>query len=112
MIKDLRIRVAAGLLVGVLSVLGITQAHAAALTQTRYACDARQSLTVERDASRARVNFVDRSYELHRKRSNIGVKYSSPAAALIIDGESAVFVAEDRLQLGSCTKALKIGLVR
>ena len=48
------------------------------------------------------VRFVDRTYELRRKRSSIGVKYTSARAALIIDGPSAVFVAEDRLQLGTC----------
>jgi hypothetical protein len=37
----------------------------------------------------------------------LGEKYGSPTAALIIDGSSAVFVADDRLQLGACVKALE-----
>jgi hypothetical protein len=111
MLKDMRIRIAAGLLAGVLSVLGSAQVHAA-VSNTRYACDGRQSLVVERDSARARVNFIDRSYVLRRKSSSIGVKYESPHAALIIDGSSAVFVADNRLQLGICTAAFPIASVR
>ena len=108
MIQDMRIRVAGGLLVGVLSILGAAQAHAASPQAIRYACDGRQNLTIQRDAKIARVNFIDRSYELRRKRSRMGVKYESGAAALIIDGPSAIFVAADRLQLGACNEAYPI----
>jgi membrane-bound inhibitor of C-type lysozyme len=86
--------------------LGAAQAHAAPLTE-RYACDARQSLVVVRSPASATVRFIDRTYELQRKRSSLGEKYGSPTAALIIDGSSAVFVADDRLQLGACVKALE-----
>lgn len=106
MIKDMRIRIAAGLIIGVLSVLGRAEAHAAGLTAVRYACDAQQSLVIQRDKATAQVRFVDRSYKLRRKPSSIGEKYISPTAALIIDGPFAVFVAEDRLQLGACTEAI------
>lgn len=109
--KDTRIQVAGGLLSGVLSVLG-AQAHAAAPVAVRYACEGRQSLTIQRDANMARVDFVDRSYKLQRKRSGIGVKYESATAALIIDGRSAVFVAADRLKLGVCDEAFPIASAR
>jgi len=108
MMNGLRIRVAAGLLLGVLAVLGTAQVHAAAPVPIRYACGEGQNLVIQRDRTSAHVNFIDRSYELRRKPSSIGVKYISPTAALIIDGQSAVFVAEDRLQLGACTEALPI----
>ena len=112
MMKDMRIRIAGGLLLTVVSVLGTAQVHAAAPTPMRYACEARQNLVVQRDGHIARVSFTDRSYELRRKPSDIGVKYESPTAALIIDGPSAVFVAEDRLQLGACTEAFPIAWAR
>lgn len=98
--RNMRITVAAGLL----SVLG-AQAHAASAVPTSYKCVPRQKLVVSRTAGRAVVQFIDRTYELARKPSAIGVKYISPTAALIIDGPSAVFVAQDRLQLGSCVDA-------
>ena len=100
---DMRIKVAAGVLVGVLSLLGTAQAaRAATVTQVRYACDEGQRLVVQESAHSASVQFIDRTYKLEQKRSSIGRKYISPTAALIIDGASAVFVAEDKLQLGEC----------
>jgi len=109
MIKDTRVRVACGLFLGVMSVLWGAQAHARAGAPIRYACEGRQNLVIQRDRTTASVNFTDRSYDLRRKPSSIGVKYESPTAALIIDGRSAIFVAEDRLQLGACTEAFRLG---
>jgi hypothetical protein len=106
MIKDKRLRVAAGLLAAVLSVLGSARAYAAEPAAVRYRCDARQSLVVVRSPTSAQVRFTDRTYELRRRPSQLGERYGSPTAALIIDGASAVFVAEDRLQLGTCVEAL------
>jgi hypothetical protein len=103
---DIRTKVAAGLLVGVLSLLGVTHAAAAApVTEIRYSCDGAQRLVVFQTANGASVQFIDRSYQLRKARSSIGQKYISPNAALIIDGRSAVFVADDRLQLGQCLEA-------
>lgn len=112
MFDNMRIRVAGGMLLGVLSVLGAAQANAAAPPTVRYACDARQNLTIQRDAKTAHVSFIDRTYELRRKRSGIGLKYESGNAALMIDGPSAVFVAPDRLQLGACVEALSVAPVQ
>ncbi len=108
----MRIKLAAGLMFAVLSVLASAQAHAAPATAVRYQCEGRQNLVIERDGASARVNFIDRSYDLKRKPSSIGVKYISPTAALIIDGPSAVFVAEDRLQLGTCMEAFPVASTR
>lgn len=105
MIRDARIKVAAALLIGVLSLLGSAQVHAAEL-DTRYACDGGQRLVVHRRPGGAYVEFSDRTYELRSKPSNLGERYVSATAALIIDGRSAVFAAEDRLQLGTCVEAI------
>lgn len=101
---DSRMKVAAALMGLVVATLAGAQAHAAP-TFVRYACEGHQNLVVERDRSSAHVTFIDRSYELKRARSSIGDKYLAPTAALIIDGKSAIFVAEDRLQLGACLEA-------
>jgi YD repeat-containing protein len=74
-------------------------------TETRYQCDAAQHLVVRRTADKASVEFIDRTYTLQRKASGIGEQYLAPKAALIIDGPEAVFVADDRLQLGRCVES-------
>lgn len=78
--------------------------------RAEYTCGSRQNIVVERDHSSARVTFGDRSYVLTRKPSDIGQKYLSRAAALIIDGPSAVFVAEDGTDLGSCIETVPVAL--
>lgn len=104
-----RVKVAAGVLIGVVSVIGSAHASAAVpAMETHYQCDSRQRLVVWRTDDSATVEFIDRTYELRRKPSEIGVKYIAPKAALIIDGNSAVFVAQDRLQLGRCIEASSI----
>lgn len=70
----------------------------------RYTCAASQQLTVQPRSSGVSVQVGDRTYRLERKQSGLGKKYLSSTAALIIDGSSAVFVAEDRLDLGTCVK--------
>lgn len=112
MIKDNRVSVAAGLLTAVLSVVGAAQVHAAPLTPVRYACESYQNLVIQRDGKSAQVRFIDKSYVLSRKPSSIGVKYESGNAALIIDGPSAVFVAEDSVQLGTCLEAFPVASLR
>lgn len=104
-----RIKIAAGLLIGIASLLGSANAaRAASVTETHYACDGGQRLIVRRSGTSASVQFVDRTYELKRRHSNNFEKYAAPGAALIIDGDSAVFVATDRLQLGQCIEASRI----
>lgn len=110
---DNRFRIAAGMLIGVVSVLGGAQAaHAAPATEIRYECDAGQRLVVRQAGDRAFVQFIDRSYELRRRHSSIGEKYESANEALIIDGQAAVFVAADRLQLGQCLEASRTASAR
>jgi hypothetical protein len=111
MVRDLRIGIAGGLLLTVVSVLGTANAAVPPMT-VRYVCEGRQNLVVERGGASARVNFIDRSYDLRRKHAGIGVKYESATAALIIDGPSVVFVAEDRLELGTCSQARPMASVR
>jgi len=82
-------------------------AHAqSASAVSRYACpNSAGDLRVERSGGAARVTLGGHTYALTRKRSSIGDKFISSNAALIIDGESAVFVSEDHLNLGACTKS-------
>jgi hypothetical protein len=77
-------------------------------TAVRYSCSATEELSVQRDGSTARVSLGGRSYDLQRKRSSIGDKYLSSAAALIIDGPSATFITQDRLDLGSCVEVVPV----
>ncbi len=100
-----RIRIAAGLLIGIASLPGSARANpAASVPETRYLCDGGHRLIVQRSATSANVRFRDRSYELQRRHSGSFEKYGAAGATLIIDGDAAVFVATDRLQLGQCVK--------
>jgi len=65
-------------------------------------------MIVERSGDTAHVTLAGRTYPLKWKQSSIGDKFISPTAALIIDGGSAIFVSEDQLSLGPCTKTLPI----
>lgn len=65
-------------------------------------------MKVERSGATAHVTLAGRTYALKWKQSSIGDKFLSPTAALIIDGDSAIFVSEDQLNLRPCTKAVPI----
>lgn len=101
------VRPASALLAALLAVLGSNQAHAQAKS-VEYQCPASDKLTVHRNGAGARVTFAGRTYQLQRRRSSIGAKYISPTAALIIDGPSAVFVAQDQLNLGTCIRPMRL----
>jgi hypothetical protein len=104
--KGTRIRVAMGLLAGVLSVLASVGAPAASRPiEARYLCTDGPGFAVARSAGEASVRYAGRTYELKRKPSSIGVKYIAADAALIVDGRSAVFVADDRPLFGPCLQA-------
>jgi hypothetical protein len=102
------IRVAAGLMLAMLSFPGIIQAQAATSIEVRYACTDAQGFIVTRTADKALVQFDGKTYELQRRPSSIGMKYISASAALIVDGPSAVFVADDRFQLGTCLQTTHV----
>lgn len=108
--KNARIKVAAAGLFAVLSMLAVAHGTAAAASASamRYSCVPAQNLVVRRHGNTATVHFIDRTYELRRSASSMGEKFLSPHAALIIEGKSAVFVAEDRMQLGTCVEAMRI----
>ena len=65
-------------------------------------------MKVERSGATAHVTLAGRTYDLKWKQSSIGDKFISPTAALIIDGDSAIFVSEDQLNLGPCTTTVPI----
>jgi len=89
----------------------ISQAHGLP-APVRYACPASENLTVKRNLAAARVTLAGRTYDLQRKQSSIGEKYLSASAALIIDGTSAVFVANDHLDLGTCVRSVPVASAR
>ena len=95
----------------VLVCFGLGKAHAAP-APVRYSCPARGSLTIRRDGSSARVMLAGQAYELTRRPSSIGDKYISSTAALIIDGATAVFVANNHPDLGTCSKAVPVASAR
>ena len=105
---EMRLTVGVLMMAGAASLLGPAQTAAAApapARATHYLCDSHQHLVVRRTADSASVEFIDRTYRLQRKASDLGVQYVAPKAALIIDGPEAVFVADDRLQLGRCVES-------
>lgn len=84
--------------------VGRAQPHAFVGAAVQYSCG-RHDILITRDRSSARVIFRKRSYLLSRKPSDIGEKYLSNAAALIIDGRNAVFVTGEVTDLGMCVEA-------
>ena len=96
------------LLVAVTALPATIHAHPNSNT-SQYTCTAEVGdMKVERSGATAHVTLAGRSYALKWKQSSIGDKFISPTAALIIDGDSAIFVSEDQLNLGPCTKAVPI----
>lgn len=85
-----------------LSAACATPQPAPAETSSLYLCDGGQEFTVERDGASASVAIDGREYLLERRRSSLGERYGAPDASLILDGDSAVFIAEDRLDLDGC----------
>lgn len=102
-----RLTVATAVGATLVAILATTETHASP-GSIHYACRASQDLTVDRDGSTAHVQLAGRTYDLKRRRSSIGDKYLSSNAALIIDGDSAIFVADDHLDLGTCVKAVPV----
>jgi membrane-bound inhibitor of C-type lysozyme len=99
--------VGAGIASAFLAMAGVSQAQAAP-DAVHYACSASQGLTVRQSLSDAHVSFAGRTYDLKRRPSSIGQKYLAPHAALILDGDSAVFVAEDHPFLGTCFRTVPV----
>ena len=96
------------LLVAVTALPATIHAHPNSNT-SQYTCAAEVGdMKVERSGATAHVTLAGRTYALKWKQSSIGDKFLSPTAALIIDGDSAIFVSEDQLNLGPCTKTLTI----
>ena len=96
------------LLVAVSALPATVHAHPNSNT-SQYTCAAEVGdMKVERSGATAHIRLAGRTYALKWKHSSIGEKFISPTAALMIDGESAIFVSEDQLNLGPCTKAVPI----
>ena len=70
-----------------------------------YECSGGKAFTVKRDEARATVRYDEQSYELSRRKSSLGTRYSADGASLIVDGDMAVFVTERVLNLKLCREA-------
>lgn len=103
-----KIRISALLVALSVAAAGKAEPLSPAGTRVQYTCSGQQDILIERDHSLARVTFGARSYVLARKSSDIGQKYLSRSAALIIDGPSAVFVADDGTDLGMCMETVPV----
>lgn len=76
---------------------------AAEVTAAYYCADGR-FFTVEQNAEAATVRYDDEAYRLAKRPSGIGVRFASPEATLIIDGDAAVFASETVIDLDDCKR--------
>ena len=67
-----------------------------------FKCADGRMLQVEYDDRRAKVVVEGRSYAMPRQVSQLGTRFSSPTATLIIDGKFAAFVADGLYSLRGC----------
>ena len=88
-----------------LALANCSVAGPAATPSVLYRCADGRSFTVSRDRYEASVGYEDALYSLARRPSSIGAKYASPEAALIIDGDHAVFTSETIVDLKQCARA-------
>lgn len=109
--SGVRPMIAKGAVAAAFFVFAVPQVHALP-APVRYACPASRELTVQNNLATARVTLAGRNYDLQRKRSSIGKKYLSANAALIIDEGSAIFVAEDQLDVGTCVRSVPVASAR
>ena len=89
--------IGSGLLLGACSASVSPQVSSA-----RYVCEDGRSFSVKRDERAASILYTDTRYSLPRRPSSIGVRYASPEATLIIDGNFAALVTETIVDLQSC----------
>ena len=72
-----------------------------------FQCSDGSELTVQFQRRTATVLAGGHSYVLVRKSSNLGERFASPEATLIIDGDFAAFVADDLHGLQGCRSRSK-----
>ena len=91
-----------GLLLLTLISFGSCAAPINAAATANFKCADSRILQVQYDAKRANVIAEGRPYALPRQASGLGMRYASPTATLIIDGNFAAFVADDLYDLRGC----------
>jgi hypothetical protein len=69
-----------------------------------FRCRDGSELTVQYQQQAATVIAGGHSYVLRRRPSNIGERFTSPLATLIVDGDFAAFVADDLHDLRGCAR--------
>jgi membrane-bound inhibitor of C-type lysozyme len=90
-------------ILGLLFLAGCSSASVAeARPETIYRCADGRTFSVDLTTDSARVTYYDEQFRLPRRSSGIGSRYASPDATLIIDGEMAVFVTENIVDLQAC----------
>lgn len=72
------------------------------VTSAVYRCHDGRWFTVARNHNSASIRYADTSYNLSRRPSSLGMKYSSAEATLIIDHQFAAFVTETLMDLEQC----------
>ncbi len=89
-----------------LAVLLFSSCSSASVAEPRHAavyqCAEGQTFAVDRGKHSAQVSYYGERFRLPRRLSGIGVRYASPDATLIIDGDMAVFVTENIVDLKAC----------
>jgi hypothetical protein len=69
-----------------------------------FQCRDGSQLSVKYQRRSATVIAGGRSFTLPRKASNVGQRFASDRATLIIDGEFAAFAADGLHRLGGCAR--------
>jgi membrane-bound inhibitor of C-type lysozyme len=67
-----------------------------------YRCADGRTFTVDQQQRSAEVTYYDEHFRLPRRSSGVGIRYATPDATLIIDGDMAAFVTENIVDLQSC----------
>jgi len=90
-----------------LILVGCSAASPAQVEQvSTYECSGGKTFTVRRDPTVATVDYGEQSFQLSRRSSSLGMRYSSKGASLIIDGDFAVFATDKILNLKLCKERL------
>jgi hypothetical protein len=92
------------LLLPLVSVIGCSAVLGTQSSTSIYRCDGGRWFSVHRDKNTARIEYVDDRYSLARRPSSLGIKYASPEATLIIDGQFAAFATETVVDLEQCSE--------
>jgi hypothetical protein len=75
----------------------------------RFLCETGQRLDVLYGTAMAEVRISERIFRLDLKPGSLGERYTDEEATLIVDGDTAVFVSADGMDLRKCELLTSIG---